>query len=361
MNARARNLVSRLSLSAVCLFAFSNVWTRAQGEAASSRDEPTPSDVARAIERARGAGDAALSDSMLLGRDLLRKGRHAEAAQLFKALLGARPREPMALYGAALALFNLGIYVEAEPLARAAVEVVASTERSTSGVLKTDDGLRAPDALVLLAVIQAVRGDDAGAAKSAARAVELAPGHFDAQFTLGRALYGAGDVEGAARAFRAAVALNPDDARARFFHATALEKTGDLDRALSSYRELVARQPRIAEGHLGLGVLLLRRGDDDAGEGMEALRRALAIKPDLYEARVTLGRALVAGGRYAEAISHLRRAAELAPDNPEPHYQLSIAYRRLGRKEEAAEETAIVKRIHEARRGRAVADEAKSP
>jgi Flp pilus assembly protein TadD len=70
----------------------------------------------------------------------------------------------------------------------------------------------------------------------------------------------------------------------------------------------------------------------------------------LYEARVTLGRALVARGRAAEAVEHLRRAAALAPDNPEPHYQLSLAYRRLGRKEEAAAESVIVRRIHESRR-----------
>jgi Flp pilus assembly protein TadD len=47
----------------------------------------------------------------------------------------------------------------------------------------------------------------------------------------------------------------------------------------------------------------------------------------------------------------LRRAAELAPSNPEPHYQLALAYRRMGRNEEAAAETAIVERIHQLRRG----------
>ena len=88
---------------------------------------------------------------------------------------------------------------------------------------------------------------------------------------------------------------------------------------------------------------------------LKELGRALEINPNLYEARVTLGRALVARGRAAEAVEHLRRAAELAPGNPEPHYQLSLAYRRLGRKEEAAAESDIVRRIHESRRGGAQA------
>jgi Flp pilus assembly protein TadD len=78
----------------------------------------------------------------------------------------------------------------------------------------------------------------------------------------------------------------------------------------------------------------------------------LEINPNLYEARIAVGRTLIARGQPSEAITHLRRAAELAPGNPEPHYQLSVAYRRLGRDDAAAEEAAIVKRINESRRGK---------
>jgi tetratricopeptide (TPR) repeat protein len=60
---------------------------------------------------------------------------------------------------------------------------------------------------------------------------------------------------------------------------------------------------------------------------------------------------LVGKGRATDAIAHLRAAADLAPSNPEPHYQLSLAYRKLGRKEEAEAESAVVKKIHESRRG----------
>ena len=83
---------------------------------------------------------------------------------------------------------------------------------------------------------------------------------------------------------------------------------------------------------------------------VKELALAIEIDPNLYEARVTLGRALLSKGRAAESIEHLRRAASLAPGNPEPHYQLSLAYRRLGRKEDAAAESEVVRRIHESRR-----------
>jgi tetratricopeptide (TPR) repeat protein len=356
MSARAQTLIIRLALFAATCAVISHASAGARINAFTQRADPVPAaQVAQAVEQARGASltDEAFARSLALGYRLFGERRHAEAAQLFGALAAARARDPAAAYGAALATFNLGRTAEAETLARRAVEVSLPTGANarTGGQSARDGGnMRAADSLVLLAVVLAVKGDNAEALKTVERAVALAPEHFDAQLALGRALYGAGDDARAARAFRAAVALRPGDARARFFLATALERAGDAQGALAAYRELASSQPLVAEGHLGLGVLLTKRGGADAEEGFKELERALALNPNLYEARVAMGRALVAAGRAAEAVEHLRRAAELAPGNPEPHYQLSLAYRRMGRSEDAAAESAIVKRIHESRR-----------
>jgi Flp pilus assembly protein TadD len=355
MIARAQILSYRrlLALAAACVFALRPA-VASQGREGSGASA-SPAQVTRAVARVRSSAvdEKTLAQALALGGALLREGRFAEAAELFGALAEKRPRDPSVLYGGALAAFNAGRAAEAEPLARRAVDAaLAAAQASNAGVAGAlSANGRAADALVLLGVVLAVRGDDAGALKSVGQAVRLAPDNFDAQLALGRALFGAGDDAGAARAFRAAVALNPSDARSRFFLATALERAGDDEGALAAYRELAALQPHAAEGHLGLGVLLSKRGGAGTDEGMRELARTLEINPNLYEARVTLGRALVERGRAGEAVEHLRRAAELAPGNPEPHYQLSLAYRRLGRREEAAAESDIVKRIHESRGG----------
>lgn len=362
MSARAVTLNRRrlLALAAACAFALRAV-AAPQADSRSGASVPA-AQVARTVERVRAAAfdDPVLAQALALGGALLREGRFAEAAELFGALAEKRPRDHAVLYGAALATFNAGRAADAEPLARRAVEAALEALRAKPSAPRAAAGAqadakegktRASDALVLLGVVLAVRGDDAGALKAVEQAVALAPESFDAQLALGRARFGAGDDVGAARAFRAAVALRPSDAQARFFLATALEHAGDDAGALAAYRELVALQPGSAEGHMGLGVLLLKRGGAGADEGLKELTRALELNPNLYEARVALGRALVERGRAQEAVEHLRRAAELAPGNPEPHYQLSIAYRRLGRKDEAAAEAEIVKRIHESRRG----------
>ena len=303
--------------------------------------------------RAASAGQSPSAEAFALGQKLLVEARYAEAYELFAALLEKWPSEPQALYGAALAAFNLGRATDAEPLARSASELYLARgdDRIEAKPGQPNHRLRGADALVLLAVIQGARGDNSEALKSVRRAVSLAPENFDAQFTFGRALYSVGDSGAAVRAFRTALKLRPDDAKALFFLATALENAGDADGALAAYRDLARRRPQAPDGHLGLGVLLIKRGGSDVAKGIDELRTAVRIDPNQYEAQVTLGRALLTQKLTAESLEHLKRAAELAPGNPEPHYQLALAYRRLGRNDEAVAETAIVKRIHETRRG----------
>lgn len=308
-------------------------------------DVVSPAQVVQLIEavRAPSANQDIQSRALNIGNRLLRSARYSEAAQLFAALAERQPASSIVIYSYALATFNDGKALDAEALAQRAFEIANQSKDA-------DRLQRSADALVLLGVIRAVRGDDSAALKALREAIAFAPNHFDAQFSLGRLLFGMGDDNGAIRAFRIATTLKPSHPQALFFLASTQERSGDIVGALTSYRSLIATHPEMFEGHLGLGVLLTKRGSANREEGLKELRRALEINTNLYEARVALGRALVANGQAQDAIEHLERAAQLAPDNPEPHYQLSLAYRRLGRKDEAAAQAAIVKRIHESRR-----------
>ncbi|HYJ89355.1 MAG TPA: tetratricopeptide repeat protein [Pyrinomonadaceae bacterium] len=348
-------LLPLLLLAAAPSFASANS-TWAQGEPITSAE------VAATVERLReGNVDAPTVEAALVtGQTLLRARRYGEAVDVFNSVLALRPQEPRALYGAALALFNLRRPAEAEPLAKAAADHLLR-EVSTRKVGATStQRISAADALVLQAVIQAVRGRDQAALKSSELAVKVSPEHFDAQFTYGRALFSVGDTAEAAKVFRRAVTLKPSDTQALFFLGTTLEKTGDVAGAIKTYRQIIANTPQAAEGHLGVGILLVRRSGSDGEEGIRELERALAIDGSLYEARVALGRALLTRGRLAESVDHLVRAAELMPGNPEPHYQLSLAYRRLGLTDKAEQETAAVRRIHEARRGTTIQSKTQS-
>jgi len=314
-----------------------------------------PAQVDEVIARIRmaSASDVTLSNALLLSQRLLFEKRYSEANELFKALLEKWPREAAALYGAALATFNLGRRWRLSACPQSSRKSI-SRELLTSPAKSPWQG-SAPEwrrLAGLLAVILGVNRADAEALKMAERAAALAPEHFDAQFTLGRALYSVGDSTAAVKAFRAAVALKPDDAGLCFFLRPRSSVQAIPPRCACCLPRARRREPQAAEGHLGLGVLLTTRGGADTEKGIQELKSAVRIDPNLYEAQVTLGRALLARKMLDESVEHLQRASELAPNNPEPHYQLALAYRRLGLTEKAAAETAIVKRIHEKRRGR---------
>lgn len=352
--AEGRTRAFRLSVLAVIILLTSSI---AQAQTPSPVPDQTSAQLTTVLEqlRARPLDAAKVAAAREMGFRLLSASRFEDAWSIFDAILDGAPQDERALYGGALALFNLRQLEAAERLARAAFAAINSASRIAADARAEGSNpeatRHAADALVLLGVILAVKGDSAGALKAVEESVALAPDNFDAQFALGRARFGTNNPAGAATAFRAAVRLRSNDAQARFFLATALEGAGDYEAALSSYRELLTMRPESAEGHLGLGALLTKLGGEKTEEGIKELARATALNGELYEARITLGRVLVRMGRAEEAVEHLQRAASLAPNNPEPHYQLAQAYRRLGKRVEADRENEIVKEIHAARRG----------
>lgn len=72
-------------------------------------------------------------------------------------------------------------------------------------------------------------------------------------------------------------------------------------------------------------------------EGRSAFARAVGLHPRLAPARVNLGLLLLEDGDAQAALPHLRRAHELAPGNTNARFLLARAQRRLGQREEAAD------------------------
>ena len=263
------------------------------------------------------------------------------ANSAFETALQIKPKDPLSLYGKALALFNLQHTSDAETKLDAAILILSRT--------KDNDPLLA-DSLVLSGVIAAVQNKRSLAVEKLEKAIELVPGHFDANLSVGQAYFENGQIDKSIAAFRHAVSIQPGNLKARFFLATALEREGNSREALKEYSSMLRISPTSVEGNLGLGVLLLKTDGDNSVDGLKALQRAVTLDNQLYEGQITLGRTLVRLNRATEAIEHLKKAAEMAPNNPEPHFQLAIAYRKLGRRADADTETEIVKKIHESRR-----------
>ena len=73
-------------------------------------------------------------------------------------------------------------------------------------------------------------------------------------------------------------------------------------------------------------------------------------KPDDVNARFELGRALLQQGDAKAAIQTLEAAARLAPERDKTYAQLSIAYGRDGRREDAQRALETYRNLREKRR-----------
>ena len=139
------------------------------------------------------------------------------------------------------------------------------------------------------------------------------------------------------------------------------ESQGHHDLAIREYRQVLALDPRRPGIHFRLGRALLSRSPTEAlkefeqeleldptnanaaYELAEIHRKAgqldkaheffeIALKhyPDFEEAQIGLGRVLIALGKPDRALTHLRKAISLNPENEVSYYQLSQVHKALG-------------------------------
>jgi len=156
----------------------------------------------------------------------------------------------------------------------------------------------------------------------------------------------------------------PDSWRTHQLRAEGYALRQDLDGALKEFHAAVQLQPNEPELHEALGEFyLVNHSDDDAQSELERalaldpsrthalyllgrfyvqrrenekavsyLQRALRFQPDLAEASGLLGTAYVHLGQFANAVPKLKKAAS-TDHYGNVHYQLYLAYRKLGQAE----------------------------
>src|SRR5437762_4064613 len=120
MGARTQtNLLQRLLAAGLACAAALHLTVNAGAQQPPAGETFDPTRVAQFIARVRDAraDEPLIEQAQGLAFALIGAGRYAEALSLFAALSEKRPRDPSALYGVALATFNLRHVAEAEPLA----------------------------------------------------------------------------------------------------------------------------------------------------------------------------------------------------------------------------------------------------
>ena len=121
------------------------------------------------------------------------------------------------------------------------------------------------------------------------------------------------------------------EAYARGMLNLRLATRDSIERAMASFEEASRLDPEYALAWAALGGAYDLMGsflsiDDLVLKAIDLEHRALAIDPDLAEAHVWLGGALLALRRVDEAITAIGQAIRLDPDNGQAHQGLARAY-----------------------------------
>jgi Flp pilus assembly protein TadD len=166
--------------------------------------------------------------------------------------------------------------------------------------------------------------------RRAARGLRNHPGVIG---NLAQAYFALGRYEESRETFRKASRLDPREARFQLGIATSLAMEGKFAEAETLLRRLVDRFPDNALVWFNLGNVLRDRKRPE--EAIESYGKALALDPQLIDARNNLGGVLHALQRFEDAEREYRTCVETAPDYILAQCNLASVIMDLGRFHEA--------------------------
>jgi Flp pilus assembly protein TadD len=201
-------------------------------------------------------------------------------------------------------------------------------------------------------VLARMRSGDAAKAVTAARHLySLRPEDPDALYLLGAALANHAEWHDARPTMEKLVSVR-DNATSHVMFGMALLNDGDIEAASQQIERALQQNPNEIDAHYYKGVIARQRGDlSGAINQMELVVKA---NPQHALAQAELGTLSLQTGNLDRARQVFERAVVLSPEVPENHYQLALAYSRLGLQNEARVQMGEFQKL------KAAADRAKS-
>ncbi|MBV8551679.1 MAG: tetratricopeptide repeat protein [Acidobacteriaceae bacterium] len=152
-----------------------------------------------------------------------------------------------------------------------------------------------------------------------------------------------GDLEAALGPLRRAAELAPQSPQMQYNLAFTYYQLNRYAEARAPIAQAVERWPDIFQLNALYGAILSKLGDDLLA--YQALRRAHQLNPQdsgtgetLYITTLALARKCQAGRQYSDSLRYFNEAANLRPDDPEPHKGMAEIYALTGHPAEAAAE-----------------------
>ena len=180
-----------------------------------------------------------------------------------------------------------------------------------------------------------------------------------ATFDAGLAAYAAGNFAAAVECFNRVVDERHDDADAHNNLGLSYLALGEYEDAADAFTLAVHFRPQFPPAFYNMALAALGLGE--LGQAVTSLERALALQPDFATAHSTLGYVLSHQvGEFEAGATHVRKAMELDPADPDVRCNFSAILIQEGRAEEALaicrELLAAHPAMHEAQLNQALAN-----
>lgn len=207
-----------------------------------------------------------------------------------------------------------------------------------AGAAEAAGSIPQPDLSRMEPVVRAQIEEEIGAVTKVVESSAADPHELAAAFGRCGAVYAAYELSaGAEECFRKAAVRAPEDPRWPYYLGSLAQKRSDLDAARTSFERVLTLRPGDPPTLRRLGELELAAGHTDAAR---ARFTALLASDPAYAAaahdglgRVEMLRGDAAGATAAAA--HFEEALARQPRATSVHYQLGMAYRKLGQADKA--------------------------
>ncbi len=190
------------------------------------------------------------------------------------------------------------------------------------------------------------------AAQAYQEVVSRASDNLRARLRLGASLYSLGRLSAAEKEVGEVLRRAPGLLQARFYLGAVLFEQNRTEEARAHLERELALDPRCYGCMAKLAHIAYLNGDDRQCESW--LARAAALDPGYVETNLVYGLFYNRAARYDQAIQHLSRVVEQAPDYAKAQYQLALAYQRSGNAHKAREHTEIYTRLVQAQKVRSM-------
>ena len=207
------------------------------------------------------------------------------------------------------------------------------------------------EALRHLALARMRSGDAAKAVTAARHLYSMQPEDPDTIYLLGAALANHLEWHDARPIMEKLVSVR-DDATAHVMLGMTLLNDGDMEAASQQIERALQQDPKEIEAHYYKGVIARQRGD--LSGAINEMEFVVGHNPQHALAQVELGTLALQTGNLDRARQAFEQAVVLSPEVPENHYQLALAYSRLGLQDKARVQMAEFQKL------KAAADHAKS-